>query len=99
MALDILKQGGSAVDAANAARYRHMVSSDPNGAQRTDGGSLFVESGVSADVIGNLVKRGHSVAVREGISYGGYQAIRRDPRTGVYFAASEMRKDGHAAGY
>ena len=30
---------------------------------------------------------------------GGYQAIRRDPKTGVYEGASESRKDGHAAGY
>ena len=26
-------------------------------------------------------------------------AIRRDPQTGVYFGASESRKDGQAAGY
>ena len=27
------------------------------------------------------------------------QAIYRDPESGVYFGASESRKDGHAAGY
>jgi len=31
--------------------------------------------------------------------YGGYQAIMRDPATGVYYGASESRKDGQAAGY
>ena len=31
--------------------------------------------------------------------YGGYQAIKRDPETGVYYGASESRKDGQAAGY
>ena len=31
--------------------------------------------------------------------YGGYQAIMRDLKTGVYYGASETRKDGHAAGY
>ena len=31
--------------------------------------------------------------------YGGYQALRRDPVTGVYAGASESRKDGQAAGY
>ena len=31
--------------------------------------------------------------------YGGYQAIMRDPETGVYYGASESRKDGQAAGY
>ena len=31
--------------------------------------------------------------------YGGYQAIMRDLQSGVYFGASESRKDGQAAGY
>ena len=30
---------------------------------------------------------------------GGYQAIMRDPATGVYWGASESRKDGAAIGY
>ena len=29
--------------------------------------------------------------------YGGYQAIWRDPETGIYTGASESRKDGQAA--
>ena len=41
---------------------------------------------------------GHRVVVGTG-GYGGYQAIRRDPRTGVLTGASESRKDGQAAGY
>ena len=97
--LNMIEFGMDVQAAGDAARYQHMGSSDPNGVKRVDGGSLFVESGVSQDVMENLAKRGHSVAVNKGISYGGYQAIRRDPQTGVYFAASEMRKDGHAAGY
>jgi gamma-glutamyltranspeptidase/glutathione hydrolase len=32
-------------------------------------------------------------------AFGGYQAIRRDLHHGVYLAASESRKDGHAAGF
>jgi len=31
--------------------------------------------------------------------FGGYQAIWRDPRTGVLHGASEMRTDGAAQGY
>ncbi|MHC4974811.1 MAG: gamma-glutamyltransferase, partial [Planctomycetota bacterium] len=31
--------------------------------------------------------------------FGGYQAIRYDPRNDVYIGASESRKDGQAAGY
>jgi gamma-glutamyltranspeptidase / glutathione hydrolase len=34
-----------------------------------------------------------------GIPFGGYQAIVRDPVTGVYTGATEMRKDGQASGY
>ena len=30
---------------------------------------------------------------------GGYQAILRDPETGVYAGASDPRKDGQAAGW
>jgi gamma-glutamyltranspeptidase / glutathione hydrolase len=30
---------------------------------------------------------------------GGYQAIMRDPVSGVYYGASESRKDGQAGGY
>jgi gamma-glutamyltranspeptidase/glutathione hydrolase len=32
-------------------------------------------------------------------AFGGYQAIRRDLHTRVYFGASESRKDGYAAGF
>jgi len=45
-----------------------------------------------------LIQKGHAVGWNLG-DYGGYQAIRRDPRSGVYFGASESRKDGQAAGY
>jgi gamma-glutamyltranspeptidase/glutathione hydrolase len=31
--------------------------------------------------------------------FGGYQAIYRDPASGIYIGATEMRKDGQAAGY
>jgi gamma-glutamyltranspeptidase/glutathione hydrolase len=43
---------------------------------------------------------GHNVEiVSTGTTFGGYEAIRRDPETGVYEAATEMRKDGVAIGY
>ena len=43
---------------------------------------------------------GHNVVVTDdGTDFGGYQAIRRDPKTGVYEGATEMRKDGVAIGY
>ena len=51
-----------------------------------------------ADVIDTLRKLGHEIGSARGV-YGGYQAIRLDAQNGVYFGASESRKDGHAAGY
>lgn len=45
-----------------------------------------------------LRARGHNVKVSKG-GYGGYQMILWDEKQGVYKAASEMRKDGQAAGY
>ena len=37
--------------------------------------------------------------IDNGIMFGGYQAIARDPETGVLTGATEMRKDGQASGY
>ena len=45
-----------------------------------------------------LKERGHVIVTGTGV-FGGYQAILRDPETGVYHGASESRKDGHAAGW
>jgi len=47
-----------------------------------------------------LIKMGHKVKVNDaGAMFGGYQAIQRDPETGVYQGATEMRKDGTVAAY
>jgi gamma-glutamyltranspeptidase / glutathione hydrolase len=43
------------------------------------------------------LQKGHDVRFADG-PYGGYQAIMRNPNGG-YIAASESRKDGHAAGF
>ena len=45
-----------------------------------------------------LEAMGHKLADTDG-SFGGYQAIMRDAAQGVYYGASEVRKDGQAAGY
>ena len=65
-----------------------------------DDGSLVLEleSGFPLETIRALMDRGHHVKFGNG-PFGGYQAIARDPATGVYAGASESRKDGHAAGY
>jgi gamma-glutamyltranspeptidase/glutathione hydrolase len=47
-----------------------------------------------------LRARGHRIELNaDRAAFGGYQAIKRDLRSGVYFGASESRKDGHAAGF
>lgn len=42
---------------------------------------------------------GHKISRTSTGSFGGYQAIRWDPKNKVYLGASESRKDGQAAGY
>ena len=85
--------------AGDAARFHHKGSTSPTWQGRMkDGGTLELEGGVSADVVMELMARGHTVGTARG-PYGGYQAIWRDPETGVYWGASEMRKDGMAIGY
>ena len=91
---------GMGVQAAgDAARFHHDGSTEPlAGAPMSDGGKLELESGVPASVAAELTRRGHQVDYVTG-AFGGYQAILRDPKTGVYWGASEFRKDGQAAGY
>ena len=90
--------GMNVQEAGDAARYRHYGSSSPTGEDLEDGGTLNVESGVPTDVVEALRERGHEVEVDAG-GYGGYQAIRWDPEEGVYWGATEMRKDGEVVGY
>ena len=85
-------------EAGDAPRFYHGGSSEPTGTLMTTGGTLHLEAGVPAEVRRDLRRMGHRLAVTVG-RYGGYQAIARDPRTGVYFGASESRKDGCALGY
>ena len=91
---------GMTVQAAgDVARFHHDGSSDPEGGvPMTTGGVLEIESGVPVNIAEELRRRGHVVKYAVG-PFGGYQAIWRDPETGVYWGASEFRKDGQAAGY
>ena len=86
-------------EAGDAPRIQHEGSTEPTGgAKMTDGGRVLLESGIDYQVIRDLMLRGHKVGYSLG-SYGGYQAILRDPETGIYFGASESRKDGMAIGF
>jgi gamma-glutamyltranspeptidase/glutathione hydrolase len=86
-------------EAGDAPRFHHTGSSEPTGTTMTAGGVLHLESGIPPDVRRELLKRGHRIVETTGTSFGGYQAIRRDPITGVLLGASESRKDGCAMGY
>ena len=62
-----------------------------------DGGVVNLETGFSWEVIRELQRKGHNIEFADGV-YGGYQAIMLGDN-GVYYGASESRKDGQAAGY
>jgi len=64
----------------------------------TDGGTVNLEFGFSEETLAKFLLMGHRVKVGSG-GYGGYQGIRYDPASGVFFGATESRKDGIAAGY
>src|SRR5210317_2416704 len=85
-------------EAGDAPRIHHSGSSEPTGESMTDGGTANLETGIDYAVIRELMKRGHNIEYAHG-PYGGYQAIMFDKEQGVYYGASEVRKDGQAAGY
>ena len=86
-------------EAGDAARFHHTDSSEPTGTVMSDGGVLHLESGVSAEIKRELMRRGHRISEITPVVFGGYQAIRLNAETGVYAGATESRKDGMAAGY
>jgi gamma-glutamyltranspeptidase/glutathione hydrolase len=82
-------------EAGDAPRIFHSGTSARGG--KVEGvGDTYLESGFSYETISELMDRGHSIRMNKGI-YGGYQAIML--KDGVYYGASESRKDGQAAGY
>ena len=83
--------------AGDAPRIHHTGSSEPTGEQMHDGGVLNLETGFPYATIRALMRKGHKIQFANA-PYGGYQAIRR-AENGVYWGASESRKDGQAAGY
>lgn len=95
---NLIDFGMNLQEAGDAPRIYHDGSSSPTGTTMTDGGRLYLESGFDYGVVRELMRRGHSVGSAMG-PYGGYQAILKDPDNGVYYGASESRKDGQAAGY
>ena len=87
--------------AGDAPRVRHEGSTEPTGQPPlAGGGTVHLEPGFDSTAIEGLRARGHRIeAMGNRGAFGGYQAVRRELRTGVYCGASESRKDGHAAGF
>lgn len=98
---NLIDFGMNVQEAGDAARYYHTGSSQPTGEVMTDGGVVILEAGVCPAARAELTRRGHRL--ERGPNGGGYQAIMRDTSftdgTIVYHGASEMRKDGQAAGF
>jgi len=86
--MNLIDFGMNLQEAGDAPRLRH---------EYVDGAEVIrVESGFDYEVIRELMKRGHTIAF--GFErFGGYQAIMA--KDGVYYGASESRKDGQAGGY
>ncbi len=82
--LNMLVFGMDPQEAIDAARFRHL-----------SGRRVAIE-GVSDEVAADLTARGHEIADWTRTDFGGAQLILRLPRG--WAAASEPRKDGHAAG-
>ncbi len=96
--MNLIDFGMNLQEAGDAPRVIHVGSSQPTGSIMSDGGEVALESGFDEKVVDQLRKMGHNIGTRSGL-FGGYQAVMRDFRHGIWVGASESRKDGHAAGY
>ena len=83
---NIIDFGMNLQEAGDAARVRH-------------GGGVFVEPGVSDEVIAELERMGHDVRRAGRGGMGGYQAIMIHPETGRLHGGTDPRKDGSVIGY
>ncbi|MDG6077713.1 gamma-glutamyltransferase family protein [Erythrobacter litoralis] len=107
--INLVDYGMNLQEAGDAARLMHdggrqptdaFAGSETDVSQIDDLGVLYVEPGIPEITVEALRAMGHRVEVETtGIPFGGYQAIVRDPSTGTYVGATEMRKDGQASGY
>ncbi len=97
--VNLLDLGMNLQEAGDAIRFHHTDSSEPTGTTMTDGGILHIEDGLPPAVLDELKRRGHRLGSESVGAYGGYQAIWRDAKSGVYSGATEKRKDGCALGY
>jgi gamma-glutamyltranspeptidase/glutathione hydrolase len=96
--VNLIDYGLNVQEAGDAARWQHDGSTDYDHPKMTDGGYVYLESGIPWDVVAELKRRGHDIRTDLG-GFGGYQAIMRDAKNRTYIGASEGRKDGQAAGW
>jgi gamma-glutamyltranspeptidase/glutathione hydrolase len=96
--VNMIDFGMNLQEAGDAARINHDGSSEPTGTTMTNGGVLHLESQFNPETRDALEAMGHTLGASDG-SFGGYQAIMWDEKQRVYYGASEVRKDGQAAGY
>jgi gamma-glutamyltranspeptidase/glutathione hydrolase len=94
--INLVDFGMNLQEAGDAPRIVHSGSSQPTDEVMLDGGSISLEKGFGEAIEKQLESLGHNIKYDKG-SFGGYQAIMK--KDGVYFGASESRKDGQAAGY
>ena len=94
--INLIDFGMNLQEAGDAPRIVHSGSSQPTDEVMLDGGSISLEKGFGKEIEKQLELMGHTIKYDKG-SFGGYQAIMK--KDGVYFGASESRKDGQAAGY
>ncbi len=84
--LNIIEFGMNSEEAGEAPRFRHFA----NG--------VALESKIDAITRYKLMHKGHRIIWAVG-SFGGYQGIMIDPKTGVLYGGSDIRKDGCALGW
>lgn len=100
MVINWLDFGMNLQEAGDAARFLHDGGAEPTDRAYSGYGTLLLEPGVPAATVKALEAMGHQVKIDStGGAFGGYQAISRDPMTGVLSGATEMRKDGTVAGF
>ncbi len=84
--LNLIDFGMDIQRAGEMPRFRHFDS------------GVALESAIGEDVRSTLKAKGHKLTMSPG-SFGGYQAIMIDPKSGALFAGSDLRKDGCAIGW
>ncbi len=95
MVMNVIDFGMNIQEAGDAPRIYHRGIRHYTG-HLDNVGTAALETGYDYETIRELMRMGHRIIYEPGV-FGGYQAIMR--KEGIYYGASESRKDGMAAGY